>query len=223
VTHPRFVAALAALAAPALPGCPEWLEVDPDAGSDVATPADPDGALSFLPLDLAPALPVPPPRADGRGPLVPATPGLRVPDGTWLRARLDVADLWMPYAWLAAAEAGPRLVLRLHATGGPETAGRSPFPLLRAVLSLAVPEGTTLEAMSGLALGAEALDGSIVGLETAGDHHWLVRPTRLLLEEVTPRAVKGLLEGEARRGTKSPKTRSFQAGFVALRAPRTGP
>ncbi len=210
-----------ALAVSGASGCIEWLEVAepaPEIGGGAAADA--------LPTVAPAAPPTSGPRLDGKGPLVPRTPGLRVSGGYWTRVRLDLADLWLPFTWLVADAApvedigrAPHLNLRLlassHRSGGAEVG----VPTLRAVIPLAVPAGTALDAVQGLVFGPEAMEGSSISLRTTREMTWLVTPERLLLEEVGPLLVRGALEGTARRGRESTRVRRFRAGFLALRAP----
>ncbi len=201
-------------AAPGLGSCTEWLEVD----EEEADTLEPRGHLANVPRRPF-RLPTEAARLDGLGPLVPRTPGLRVPEGYWTRARLDVADLWMPYSWMATDPVPGALVVRLLAVGeAAEEDEPLPAPTLRAVLRVSVPDGTTLQALEGLELGAEALEGSTLSLVTRGEHRWLVTPEHLRLEAVRSGVVEGTVSGTARRGAKARRARAFRAGFVALRA-----
>jgi hypothetical protein len=105
------------------------------------------------------------------------------------------------------------------ATDAASASGGIRVPSIRAVFPLALPEGTRAEDLVGLTVRDEGLAEARVGIRTGGDHHWIIEPTRLSIEHVTARAIKGSFEGIARRGAKSDKTRSFRAGFVALRSP----
>ncbi len=192
-------------------GCTEWLEV-PGPASDAAVAPDATAESASLPSLGA--------RADAPGPLVPSTPGLRVPGGYWARVRLDVADLLLPHAWAGFLETEDGLVLRIEAVGGPASGdGASPTPTLRAVVPIRLPEPAAPEALGGLTLGPEALAEAVVGLRTTPRSSWLVTPERLVIEAVGPQVVKGTLEGTARRGTRSPSSRPVRVAFVALRAP----
>ncbi|MGM0577316.1 MAG: hypothetical protein ACQEXJ_16445 [Myxococcota bacterium] len=203
------------LGAGGLTACPEWLEMPPPQGGDTGAPEP--VALEGPPVHL----PSRGPRVDGAGPLVPMTPGLRVPDGYWTRVRLDAADLLLPWTWAVAHTTsdgeGPHLVLRLLAAEGPVAPDAR---ALRAVIPLAVPEGTRLEALEGLELGPEAMAQATIGLRTDARNRWLVTPRRLAITSVRPRVVVGTLEGVARRGSQGRRERVFQAGFLALRADR---
>jgi hypothetical protein len=199
-------------------GCAEWLDLPPPERT-------PEAADESVILDLA-GLPDEPPRVAGEGTELPGTPGLRVPRGYMTHARLDSADFLLGHTWAAVdatrspgAQPAPRTTLRLVATGPAGAAGGIRVPSIRAVFPLALPEGTRAEDLAGFTVREEGLAESRVGIRTGGDHHWMIEPTRLSIELVTSRAIKGSFEGKARRGAKSDKTRSFRAGFVALRSP----
>lgn len=209
-------AALAALAL-SISCCVGWLEVD-EPGPDVPVGDEPQRPPAELPTEGA--------SASAAGPIVPGTPGLRVPTGYFARVRLDTADLYLPFAWVVVHEgtkaADPveqPITVRLLASAGADKAGGPQEPLLRGVLPLAVPAGTRLDALQGLDLGADALADATVSVTTEGDHHWIVEPTRLRLEHIDARFIKGSLEGLARRGTQAPNARPVRIGFVALRGP----
>lgn len=213
--RPWLLGALALLTGGA--GCAEWLEVD-DGTEDVA-PVEPDEPRepAYLPDESA--------RLDGKGPLVPATPGLRVPDGYWTRVRLDVADLYLPYSWISLLPHGERVTLRLQAVGGPvPESDVAPLPALRLVVSIGVPEGTTVFELAGLTLRGDALREAMGAIRTTPTDNWLLELDRLTIEEIGSTVVKGTIEGHARRGSKSVRTRKFHIGFVALwaKAPRAG-
>ncbi len=213
-------AAALATALTSVPACTEWLEVDEE-GDEVFS----------LPVGEPVILPSVGAQVGGEGPLVPQTPGLRVPlAGYWTRARLDALDVVFPYTWASLLQAevatpgrpGERpgqLVLRLEGTAAPGDES-TPTLGLRAVMPLPLPPGTDLSAVrSGFDLGAEALAGATVGLRTYAQDLWLVTLTRLRLETVTPRIVVGTLEGEAKRGARGQRPRVFRAAFIALRVP----
>jgi hypothetical protein len=198
-------------------GCVEWLEVDepgPEMPERVEAPRPP----AEMPTESA--------SVSAAGPIVPGTPGLRVPAGYFARVRLDTADLYLPFAWVVVHEgtkaADPveqPITVRILAASGADKQGEPEEPLLRGVLPLAVPAGTRLDALEGLDLGADALRDATVSVTTEGSHHWIVAPTRLRLEHIDERFIKGSLEGMARRGTQAPNARPVRIGFVALRGP----
>lgn len=219
-TGPAAVALALALALPqavALPGCVEWLEVD-DPDAEIARP-------QVHVVMTAPALlPDMAARADGRGPLVPGTPGLRVPRGYFARARLHLADLLMPYCWASFVRGHGTLTFRLQAIGGPMTQtgpgeGAPPLPVLRGVIELAVPPGTEVDDLAGLTLGVESLRGATVSLRLSERDRYLLEVDRLSIEAIGRTAVLGSLQGRARRGAKSQTTLPIELGFVALKAP----
>ncbi|MDP6947143.1 MAG: hypothetical protein QF464_23540, partial [Myxococcota bacterium] len=123
---------VAALAVGGASGCIEWLEVDvpvqrPGPAEEARAPATPTH------LPGVAVLPNTPPRPSANGPVVPQTPGLRVPDGYWTRARLDQADLLLSHTWAVFQPVGyspdgkPRgMVLRLQAHGRPDGSRRAP-------------------------------------------------------------------------------------------------
>ncbi len=211
----RPLAAALVAAAIVSSGCPSWLEVDdPDASSGGDAVAEGTAPANPVVLPGAPADP------GGEGPLVPNTPGLRVPAaGYWARARLDMADLVLPYTWAGFIPAADRVTFRLAAAvrgaddDGPAT------PRLQAVVPIALPAGTDRSQLEGLTLGADALSAGVVSLQTTDRDRWLITLTRLSFEQVDERLVKGSMEGIARRGAKGQRTRSFEMGFLALRAP----
>ena len=198
----------AVLTGAALPGCPEWLEVD-DGEEAVEVPA-------ATPLVLPSALAT----ASGEGPYVPRTPGLRVPlAGYWTRARLDGLDLLFPFTWVAVDQGEGRLVVRLDASHGQTESGYGLGTSLRAVLPIALPPGTDKTALrDGFLLGADGLTGSVVALRTSNQDLWQVEVSRLELTTVTPRLMVGSLEGTARRGAQGQRGRRVLVGFIALRA-----
>ena len=201
-----------------LAGCADWL--------DVSSPPDEAVLLDDpISLDLA-GLPNQPASVNAKGPILPGSPGLRVPRGYMTHARLDSADFLLAHTWMAldstssaGVQAASRTTLRLVATGSVSGAIPSPVPSVRGVFPLAVPKGTSAEDLVGFTARGPSLANARVGIRTGGDHHWMVTPTRLSIDQVTPRAIKGSFEGTARRGAKSERTRRFHAGFVALRAP----
>ncbi len=204
-----------------LQGCVEWLEVDDEGGEETLR----------LPAGQPVVLPSTGPVVGGDGPLIPQTPGLRVPlAGYWTRARLDTLDLLLPFTWaslLEAAEgpgagAGParprELLLRIEASV--ETTDETlPVVGMRAIIPIALPPGTDATAVhSGFEVGRDGLDRATIALRTSAQDLWMVTGTRLRLETLAPRILVGTLEGEARRGAQGQRERDFKAVFVALRA-----
>ncbi len=159
-------AALAAFAA--LPGCADWLDMPgPDPATDAA------GLAARAPgsrRGVEVGLPHAGPRVDGKGPIVPRTPGLRVPEGYFTRVRLDEADLLLPYTWVSVEDtlvyeaAGPRSVLTLRVSASEAALDGVGRTGLRGVLRVAVPPGTSLEGLAGLSLGEDALVGSTLSV-----------------------------------------------------------
>lgn len=208
------VAALLGLLVAATAGCPEWLEVD---DGDAVSAEDEAG---FRVAEGSPSrLPDAPAEASGPGPIVPRTPGLRVPDaGYWARVRLDVADVVLSFTWVAIMPGEGQVTLRLEAVRSTNEDDSPTVPSLSAVIPIALPPGTDASQLSGLTLGEDALANATVSLRTSWRDTWLVDLTRLRIEEVDDRVVKGTLEGMARRGAKARRERRFEAGFLALRA-----
>lgn len=215
----RFV--MVWVAASTLGACTEWLEVD-DEDDDYTLPV---GRPWVYPSE--PAL------LEAPGPIVPQTPGLRVPlAGYWTRARLDAHDLLFPYTWgsLLTAADGPSsvtsrpsvVVLRLEALShGEESSSTTGPPLgLRAVIPLKLPAGVDASTIrDGLELPDKALVGATIGLRTSAQDLWIITPTRLRFERVDRRVIVGSIEGEARRGAKGQRARRFTTTFIAMRAP----
>ncbi len=208
-------AACWAVALTVLTACPSWLEVDDEDASD----SDVTGALAGPGANPV-VLPGAPADPGGDGLIVPNTPGLGVPlAGYWARVRLDVADVVLPYAWAGFMPAEDRVTFRLFAARrGADEAGPA-SPRLQAVVPIALPAGTDRSQLEGLTLGEDALAAGVVSLQTTRKDQWLITLTRLSFEEVDDRLVKGSMEGIARRGSKGQRTRSFEMGFLALRAP----
>jgi len=205
------------LAAALASGCPEWLEVDD-------TPADDEGPvddLALLQSHLGPVeLPSAPAEVGGQGPIVPATPGLRVPAaGYWTRARLDVADMLLPYTWASLLRGEDHITLRLEAVRRGEDEAGPLLPWLHAVIPIALPRGTDQSQLDHLDLGHEALASATASIQTTHDDTWLLELTHLRIDHVDDKRVTGTLEGVARRGARGRRERRFAAGFVALRAP----
>ena len=205
------------------PGCISWLEVDD--GEEA------EEELLNLPVGAPWRAPDDPAELEGSGPVVPETPGLRVPlAGYWTRARLDALDLVFPYTWgsLMAAEEGPSAasarpsfaLLRLEGLArgepllGEATAG------LRAVIPLTLPAGIGADALrAGTVLPADALAQATVTLRTSPEDLWTVTLERLHLTDVNPDVIVGDFEGVATRGAKGQRERRVIVAFVALRAP----
>ena len=199
-------------------GCTEWLSVSEpplEAGLDEVTELE---DYEGLPSNAG--------SMEAKGKLIPRTPGLRVPSGYHTHARLDSADFLLEHTWAAfdptrspGSQPAPRITLRLVATGEVVGGSRPESPSVRAVFPLALPKGAQPEDLVGLTIREEGLKESRVGIRTSADHHWIVTPTRLSIDHVTPQAIKGSFEGPARRGLKSDRVRVLRAGFTALRAP----
>lgn len=200
--------------------CVEWLEVDPPVDAPPYEAEEP--AL----LDHTSSLPDYAARVDAAGPIVPRTPGLRVPKGYWSHGRLDTMDVWLPYTWAAVqvydgvrSDRPSGLTLRMLATVPLDSPTESPSQFFRAVVPVTMPAGATLRDLVGLKLDAPSLSGAQISLRTGKEHLWLIEPIRLTIDEVSPQAIKGTLEGIARRGSKSRRERQFRLGFVAFLAP----
>ncbi len=196
-------------------GCIEWLEVD-----------DGPEAEYQLPVGEPLVLPSEPALLDAPGPLVPRTPGLRVPlAGYWTRVRLDALDLLLPMSWVsltsATGPAGEQVLFRLEAaTGQGDDFGASSVVGFRAVIPIDLPAGTDLSVVrDGFELPDRALANATMALRTSSQDVWLITPTRLRFVRVAPGIITGSLEGEARRGAKGQRVRKFAAAFLALRAP----
>lgn len=177
-----------------LAGCVEWLEVDSgtersDTVEAVSLPDSLSGAPSLKPTWNDP------------GPLLPRTAGLRVPAGHWLRARVSGRDVVIPFTWLAV-EPGPTsldlegsssLIIRLQAHGGESSVLSVPW--VRAVLQVLVPAGSTPSDIMGLALGAEALSGSVLSLKLQSNNTVRVKVTTVTLHRHGEHAIRGTIEG----------------------------
>lgn len=214
----RLAAPLALLVAAVLAsGCPEWLEVDDTPPDEEALVDD----LALLQSHLGPVqLPTAPPDVGGNGPIVPATPGLRVPAaGYWTRARLDVADMLLPYTWVSFLHGEEHITLRLEAVRRGEDEAGPQLPWLHVIIPIALPLGTDQSQLDKLDLGVEALAAATASIQTTRSDTWLLTLTHLRLDHVDEKRVTGTLEGVARRGSRGQRERSFAAGFVALRAP----
>lgn len=198
-------------------GCPEWLEVDDK-------PTDEELAIDDLALiwnHLGPfELPSAPADVGGNGPIVPSTPGLRVPAaGYWTRARLDVADMLLPYTWVSFLHGEEHSTLRLEAVRRGEDEAGPQLPWLHIIIPIALPRGTDQSQLDQLDLGVEALAAATASIQTTHSDTWLLTLTHLRLDHVDDKGVTGTLEGVARRGSRGQRERTFAAGFVALRAP----
>lgn len=194
-------------------GCPEWLEVDDEDDELVDELARVQSRVGPVIMPSAPA------EAGGHGPIVPATAGLRVPAlGYWTRARLDIADLVLPYTWAAFLHGDDHVTLRIEASRREDDDGAK-LPRLHVVIPIALPRGTDARQLAGLTLGPESLAGAVASIRTTRRDRWLIELTHLSLERVDDELVRGTLEGVARRGARGQRERSFQAGFLALRAP----
>ena len=201
-------------------GCVEWLEMPEETNPSVSTtdmPASTPGQERTVYRAA---------RVDAPGPLVPRTPGLRVPEGFWTRVRMDTADAWLPFSWVdlrAATDRGQKadssMTFRLLAAGGPSEDTRVPPPSLRVVAPLTVPAGTEVSALVGLTLQTDALSDGIVGFDLGGDHPWRVTLEQITLKSITATTISGTLEGTAVRGSRARASRPFQAAFHAYRVP----
>lgn len=215
-------------------GCIDWLEVD-------------DGEPEYtLPVGEPLVLPSEPALLDAPGPLVPRTPGLRVPlAGYWTRVRLDAHDLLFPFSWVSLTSASRGSTAECQvvgATGAPSrqcnsavllrlegstAQGEDPSEIgaqgvigFRAVIPITLPPGTDASVIrDGFELPEKALASATMALRTSSQDLWLITPTRLRFERVAHGIITGSLEGEARRGAKGQRVRKFAAAFIALRAP----
>lgn len=210
--------AFAGFLAVTAPACLDWLEVDDP--SDEANEAEP-----ALAAGRPAVLPDAPPTPSGSGPIVPATPGLRVPQaGYWTRARLDIGDIVLPYTWVAFNPRAGEVIMRFEAARrGVNDYGVQATPTLRAVIPITLPRGTDASTLAGLTLGEDALRDATVSLQTTGKDLWLVTLTRLSIDTVEDAVVTGSFEGTARRGSRGQTERAFRAGFLALHAPTPQP
>ena len=215
----RRMWALALLCVCAQGGCLEWLEVD-----EPLTASEPEEVAPVLPSFGADAsFPESPARATADGPIVPLTPGLRVPDGYWARVRIDQADLLLPYSWAAVQPAGYSrdgelrgMLIRLqaHRTGVISKDAAQ----LRAVIRIATPPKTSPEDLVGLSFGADALTESTVSVRISKGTLWNVALKSLSIASMDDNVITGTLEGAARAGKRAKRSRSFRVAFVALRA-----
>jgi hypothetical protein len=203
----------------ALGGCLEWIEVD-----DPAIESEPDEALPSVPSFGGDAMfPGAPARASAGGPIVPMTPGLRVPAGYWIRVRIDQADVLLPYSWGAVQRAGYSLdgetrgmLLRLQAHRMGQSSKEA--PQLRAVIRIATPPNTEPEDLVGLTFQEDALAESTVSVRISKGTLWSVALERLSIASMDANVITGTLEGQARAGKRAKRSRTFRAAFVALRA-----
>ena len=199
-------------------GCLEWLEVD-----EPVEEADLEEVVPSLPsFGVDASFPGTPARATADGPVVPMTPGLRVPDGYWTRIRIDQADLLLPFTWAAVQLAGYSadgdlrgMLLRLQG----HRLGNTPkeAPQLRAVIRIATPPDTAPEDLVGLTFGQDALAESTASVRISKGTLWNVVLQRLAITSIEDNLVTGTLEGEARAGKRARRSRTFRAAFVALR------
>lgn len=222
------LAAAFVVAAGGLVACVDWLEVD-------------DGEAQYVvPVGEPLVMPSEPALSGAPGPLVPRTPGLRVPlAGYWTRARLDALDLLFPFTWASLSTAAPvtlpgrapndaaqgaLVVLRLEASTAhgddPSEVGAQGVIGFRAVVPLRLPVGTDASVIrDGFELPDTALADATLAVRTSSQDLWLIVPTRLRFEVVSRVLVAGSIEGDARRGAKGQRARHFSASFLALRAP----
>lgn len=201
-------------------GCVEWLEMPEETNPSTSTTDMPVGSSGGERTVYRA------PRVDAPGPLVPRTPGLRVPEGFWTRVRMDTADAWLPFSWVdlrtakdTGQKADSRMTFRLLAAGGPSEDTQVPPPSLRVVAPLTVPAGTEVNALVGLTLQTDALSDGIVGFHLGGDHPWRVTLEKLTLKSITTTTISGTFEGTAVRGSRARASRPFQAAFHAYRVP----
>ena len=201
-----------------LSGCIEWLEVD-DAPSEEAAPPLAALAPGSSTSILLPRLPA---RLNASGPILPRTPGLRVPEGYWSRIRIDQADMLLPFTWASLEPAGysPKgeargtlLRLQSHRVATPNKED----PSLRAVIRVATPPNTEISSLVGLSFGPEALKDSTVSLRLSKGTLWTVELERLVISAMDDEVISGTLEGQARAGKRAKRHRIFRTAFVALR------
>ena len=212
-----------ALAVGASGGCIDWLEVD-----------EGEEPVYTLPVGEPRVLPSEPALIDAPGPLVPRTPGLRVPlAGYWTRVRLDALDLLFPFTWasllsakqaVGGEDAQVEALFRIEGSTShgddPSEVGAQGVTGVRAVIPITLPAGTDASVIrDGFELTAKALEAATVAVRTSAQDLWLVTPTRLRFDRVDGSLLMGSLEGEARRGAKGQHARRFEAAFIALRAP----
>jgi hypothetical protein len=160
------------------------------------------------------------PRLEGRGPVVPGTPGLRVPSGFFARVRIQVMDFYQPLAMASFLRTHGEVYLRLVTEGGGEN--DSFRPMFRAIIPITLPKGSGLQALTNLTLGKAALDRATATFQLTPRGKYLVKVERLHIETIEDVVITGALEGRAMRGSLSKTSVPFMAGFVALRGPDTG-
>ena len=161
------------------------------------------------------------PRLDAPGPIVPGTPGLRVPAGYITRVRLDIRDLFLPYTVASFLRGAGDATLRIEAVAG-MTEDRRILPVFRVLIPITLPSGSDIAALTELTLGPAALSRAMATIRLENGRQYLVEVKRLSFDALEEGAVKGSLEGRARRGMKSKSYKQIKVGFVALRAPDTG-
>ena len=131
---------------------------------------------------------------------------------------MDAADIRFDASWVGFLRHGGKVTLRLEATTGPAD-GRPTPPVVRAVVPIAVPDGTTVEQLAGQMWRTEAALGeATVTLQTPRSW-WYVELSRLSIDHVGPTHVRGSMEGVATRGARGTRKRPFEMGFVAFRGP----
>ena len=159
---------------------------------------------------------------ESSGPLVPGTPGLRVPPGYFARARIHAVDHRLPYCLSSFLVGQDEAFLRLDALGETVDGQRTVF---HAFVPLASVGGAEIGTLADLTLEKAALTGATatIRLPTSnGQHTYLVEIERLSFETVEESLLTGSLEGQARRGSRSTTSLPFELGFVAYRGPNTG-
>jgi len=161
------------------------------------------------------------PRLDAAGPFVPGTPGLRVPKGYFTRVRLDVRDLFLPYAVASFLRGEDETVFRLEAVS--EFSDQwGTLPIFRALVPITLSSSSDIKSLTKITLGPAALNRAMATIRLENGRQYLVEVQRLSFEVLEDSAVKGSLEGRARRGMLSKSYKQIKVGFVALRAPDTG-
>jgi len=195
----------------------------PDAGPAAPASTGAQVVNAYLPTARA--------RVDAQGPLIPGTPGLRVPAGYFARARLDAEDLFLPYSYAAFLTSEGGVALRVVALGAPaRDRGDAPKgprpPVLRAVIPLPLPDRqgqvAGLDTLMGLTLGEDALRETTATLRLSDRDLYLLTLTRFTLESSSDTALSLSFEGRARRGSKAKVSLPFQVGIVGFRAPTVG-
>jgi hypothetical protein len=206
----RWSAVAVAIAGLLGAGCVEWLEVDGD---------DDEQAAALEREALRAEAPKPPQRgaeAAGEGPLVPLTPGLRVPVGVgyWARVRLEALDVAFDTALITLNRLEDRLVLRLFAAPDDDPDA----PSLHLVTELPLAPASAIEDLAGLDLFPRPGATTAV-FRTSSRDLWVVTPSRLTFDSLGDEVIVGSLEGIATRGLDGQRSRRIEVGFVALRAP----